>query len=749
MDLRIMIYLLVIFFVTTTAQEDWETHCNKCHCLWVSGRKTANCAGRNFDIIPNDLSDDIRDIDFSNNFFYSLDYKVFDNAHLINVHKLKLQNCTIEKISQGAFIGLGLVIELDLSMNNIAVLDKNVFRPAVRLRTLILSHNKLTVLEDELFYNLTYFQKILLDHNEIQTVSSKTFQNLPMLMHVSLAHNKIQRISFDVHEQLPKLTSITLGNNPWICDCRLDKIRRSVIINNLISGEDVICVGPQKLKGRSWMEESVIFACVPKVLEVGPNSIIQAATNNVTLTCKVTGTPVPDVDWMNGGIIIERDPRKDKQKYITSKNTIGDYTWNNLTIINLNYKDRGEYKCIGKNPGGESEKSVTLDIPPGALSGGTFVGTLSTNTYLVIGLAIGIIVVLLIVLIILFCFCRKNTHGFYSKRRPHPNTSEEYINMSGGQAEIKKGLITDVNPVTKPPRTTVSPSVISGGTEVSDAKRTLLDNESVFDCDEETRSLDFDQPLLRKAHVLLDAPPHHYPPDLLPFPPRAAQVSPAGSSASTVADTTRLPPHHGPQSPINSPIYDQLSVYRTLPYSRSHSPFVGPPIRVPRTGYVTIPRRPRMQSWSSEPPNAGDMIVEPLYDNLGARTTADGGTNSTLSLNKLESNTSTPRSNRVLALSPTNCDPIAETHESPPSQVLVSQTLPRNLNATKLTPSKLQWTKDNAEALRSPEKRNSSSSLPPDGQPMKKIPPRPPPKPKKRISTGPLFEDEGEDGTEV
>lgn len=30
-----------------------------------------------------------------------------------------------------------------------------------------------------------------------------------------------------------------------------------------------------------------------------------------------------------------------------------------------------------------------------------------------------------------------------------------------------------------------------------------------------------------------------------------------------------------------------------------------------------------------------------------------------------------------------------------------------------------------------------------------KIPPQPPPKPKKRTSTGPLFEDEGEDGTEV
>lgn len=446
-------------------------------------------------------------------------------------------------------------------------------------------------------------------------------------------------------------------------------------------------------------------------------------------------------------LLLKEIREKNKQKYVTFKDTIDGYTWNNLTIVNLNYKDRGEYKCLAKNPGGESERNITIEIPPGALTGGGFVSTLSTNTYLVIGLAVGIIVILLIVLVILFCFCRKSTHGFYSKRRPHANTSEEYINMSSGQAEIKKGLITDVNPVTKPPRTTVSPSVVSGGTEVSDAKKTLLDNESVFDCDDETRSLDFDQPLLQKSHIILGSGNHHYPPDLLPFPPRAAQISPAGSSASTVADTTRLPPHHGPQSPLHSPIYDQLNLYRTLPYSRSHSPFVGPPARVPRTGYVTIPRRPRMQSWSSEPPNASDLIVEPLYDNLGVRTSADGGT-STVSLNKLESN-GTPRSNRLLPLSPNNCDPIEESHESPPSQPLASQTLPRNLNANKLTPSKLQWTKANAEALKTPDKRNSISSLPSDTKTTKKIPPRPPPKPKKRLSTGPLFEDEGEDGTEV
>ncbi|RZC42984.1 hypothetical protein BDFB_012076, partial [Asbolus verrucosus] len=256
--------------------------------------------------------------------------------------------------------------------------------------------------------------------------------------------------------------------------------------------------------------------------------------------------------------------------------------------------------------------------------------------------------------------------------------------------------------------------------------------------DDESRSLDFELQLYRKSQNLLDTDyrgNHPYPPDLLPFPPRMCQVSPAGSSASTVADTSRLPAHHGPQSPIHSPLYESVSLYRTLPYSRSQSPFIGPPARIPRQGYVTIPRRPR-QRWSSETPSTSD-IEEPLYDNLGLRTTADGS--SALSLNKIGEAT-TPKSVRLFPMSPTSCDPIAE-HESPPT----ATTLPRAMDGAKLSPSRTSWAKANAEALRSPDNRRNS--MPSDGK--VKIAPIPPPKPKKRTSTGPLFEDEGEDGTEV
>lgn len=268
------------------------------------------------------------------------------------------------------------------------------------------------------------------------------------------------------------------------------------------------------------------------------------------------------------------------------------------------------------------------------------------------------------------------------------------------------------------------------------------------------------------------------------------------------------------------------NLFRTLPYSRSQSPFtapITPPVVTPRQGYVTIPRRPRVPSWSS---TASTQILpsteaqEPLYDNLGLRTTADGS--SVLSLNKAGLETQfSPMRNRPLPATPTafqSPHPVyyAPIEEQEPAPSPVPQFNPRNSIASQLsTPGpqepvspRMSWTAKNTSTpqheprkqlfsdrsdtqsqtsdnstlnrkgkpetgslRRNPPTSKSEVVSPSKEDPRKnetnvslnqsgtlgrsgKIPPRPPPKPKKKPSTEvsptePLFEDEGEDGTEV
>ena len=230
-----------------------------------------------------------------------------------------------------------------------------------------------------------------------------------------------------------------------------------------------------------------------------------------------------------------------------------------------------------------------------------------------------------------------------------------------------------------------------------------------------------------------------FPPDLLAFPARGSQASPAGSTASTAPDHTRFPQHlvAAPQSPPL--LYPQRC--GTLPLSRSHSPFsvTGVPIVTPRQGYVTIPRRPRVPSWSSPPTNTEHPLspksYDPVYDNLGPRTTVDGS--SVLSLNKPEPQQSLfkprplPHTPSLQYFQP--LDDLDPLHSPPPAPA------PEH----PIVSPRASWAVTSPRAsLVSPTGslgRNSAG----------KVPPKPPPKPKKKLQAGPLFEDEGEDGTEV
>lgn len=251
---------------------------------------------------------------------------------------------------------------------------------------------------------------------------------------------------------------------------------------------------------------------------------------------------------------------------------------------------------------------------------------------------------------------------------------------------------------------------------------------------DEERSIDsMDAINHRSADKLDDA----FPPDLIAFPGRVHNASPAGSSASTALEGVgRLPLH--PMSPLHSPVYNGFG---TLPYSRSQSPFSPAiPVVLPRQGYVTIPRRPRVPSWSSAPTPSlledplSPIKAEPVYDNLGPRTTADGS--SVLSLNKAGV-TDTPR-RRASSSTPTPSN--YSYLDDKESGILKPQSSP-------LSPEEKQyWRNRGPESTTGSLKRTGSADIPISTHLRPKVAPKPPPKPK---SNGPLYEDEGEDGTEV
>lgn len=238
--------------------------------------------------------------------------------------------------------------------------------------------------------------------------------------------------------------------------------------------------------------------------------------------------------------------------------------------------------------------------------------------------------------------------------------------------------------------------------------------------------------------------------------------------------------------------------------NRSQSPFTPAPIIYPvvmKQGYVTIPRKPRTPSWTPSlssnltdfPPTSPTAqmspdLVEPVYDNLGLRTTASG--NSVLNLNKLGSASAAAAAaavaanqysmkDRPLPATPRGYETIPESKQPQLAQQQQQQAAAAAVAAQQHYQQAVQQpqmaqplsltslmdhsclSNDDTEALYS-----RSSKTPPTSivngtnvDKVTKVPPRPPPKPKKKVltngktanggSSSQLFEDECEDGTEV
>lgn len=386
--------------------------------------------------------------------------------------------------------------------------------------------------------------------------------------------------------------------------------------------------------------------------------------------------------------------------------------------------------------------------------------------------------------------------------------------LDGGSVimEMQKSLLTEVNPVEKPPRRAdIEANEKVDYDERQEAKKTLLEETGFAVQDEETASVALSDttPRSRTAYVE-DGYGTNLPPDLLAFPSTRFPQSPSIQSSMSNIHDGRI---YG-KSPLSSPIYQHspglLAVggaggqvpagFRTLQHpktgrtiaiaaQRANSPFTPAPLIYPQVvmkqGYVTIPRKPRTPSWTpsinstattaellppTSPTSTGELpaATEPVYDNLGLRTTASG--NSTLKLNK-PTNRAGPSSSSTYSMKnrPLPATPGGQTaavqNTSSTSSSSNYESIPEvgGGQSAKTTP-----TISGLESIYGRTTGPSSSS----SSGRSKVPPRPPPKPKKKpslaagspvpvtgvtivsgmastSSTSPLFADEGEDGTEV
>ncbi|KAF9805139.1 hypothetical protein SFRURICE_013332 [Spodoptera frugiperda] len=153
---------LTFILVFVQIGSDWLS-CNdmtECTCKWASGKKTASCVSAGLKQLPN-LASDIQVLNLHGNPLMTLEEDAFTNIGLFNLQRLNLSSTSLQSLHANAFQDLRILIELDLSQNQLLQLSPNTFKGAVRLRVLILNGNPLSVLVAEQFPPLKRNEEVM------------------------------------------------------------------------------------------------------------------------------------------------------------------------------------------------------------------------------------------------------------------------------------------------------------------------------------------------------------------------------------------------------------------------------------------------------------------------------------------------------------------------------------------------------------------------------------------------------------
>ncbi|KAG5329266.1 PXDN protein, partial [Acromyrmex charruanus] len=273
-----------------------------------------------------------------------------------NVTVLDLRFNSIAEVRGGSFHGHNQLHTLLLNDNHIRRLPAGTFEGAPNLRILYLYKNRIEHIAPGAFAGLPRLEQLYLHHNHLREIRPGTFNNLPALERLFLHSNKLHRLPANAFVNVGPMTRLRLDSNALICDCNLVWLVER--LQDKPTEMAAICQSPHEMKGRSlttMLPED--FHCTkPRIIE-GPEDTVVHFGDTITLTCRVTGDPMPKIKWMkNTRYSWEADD--DEEKYVVIREDGEKYVIREdgtLVISGTTEQDGGIYECVASSDMGSAK----------------------------------------------------------------------------------------------------------------------------------------------------------------------------------------------------------------------------------------------------------------------------------------------------------------------------------------------------------------------------------------------------------
>lgn len=318
------------------------------------------CPGANLTRLPSRLDAGTQLLDLTDNPLATIPRDAFLAAGLLNLQKIYVVKCRLKTIDRFAFRKLINLVELDLSYNLLSVVPSHIFDSVPELRELKLSGNPIQRVLNEAFVYVPQLVRLELSDCRLGTVEPRAFSGLEQTLEwLKLDRNRLSDVKSSTLTSLTSLHGLELANNPWNCTCGLRPLRDWMLKKNVPFGLPPACRFPPRLAGRSWERmELDEFACAPEIEPAETESTAEEG-DNVTLTCRIGGEPMPRVLWLlRNRILANTTAGSGRRTYLVrARGKIA-----SLTLIAADSQDAGFYTCAAENVAGKAEAVVKLAV---------------------------------------------------------------------------------------------------------------------------------------------------------------------------------------------------------------------------------------------------------------------------------------------------------------------------------------------------------------------------------------------------
>lgn len=390
---------------------------SECICKWKGGKQTVECGGKYLTRFPDGMDQGTQVLNFSGNSLTILPNERFQKMDLINLQKIYLSRNQIIRIHDRAFRGLSNLVELDFTENVISTIPTETFVDYPSLMRLILNGNPIKEIKTSAFRHLSYLTTLELSNCQIERIQDGAFMGLEHIEWLRLDGNRITFIKGS--NILPTtLHGISLQANRWNCDCNLIDIHTWLNRFNVPQIEEPKCKAPTKLAGRLIKHINVAqLACVPEIEPIAL-SLEVAEGRNISLLCKIRGTPDPQISWRFQGQSLN-DTILDTSNFHLYYDIMdfGVEKHTEMYIYNVNIDDNGTFSCVAENAAGRTEANYTIRV---IVKEEPIVEqvTFPYEYFLVVASgAICVVLIFFITICILFCRCRQRSLQTDRKRK--------------------------------------------------------------------------------------------------------------------------------------------------------------------------------------------------------------------------------------------------------------------------------------------------------------------------------------------